>query len=174
MPKKVVVIGPESTGKSTLSQALAQFFDCPWVPEYARTYLEKLGRPYDYEDLLEIAKGQVELEEMASEKAKGLVICDTDLHVIKVWSEHKYGKSHDWILDQIKARKYDIYLLTDIDIPWEEDPQREHPQPEMREYFFEQYHNLISATGVPYARISGSVLQRLEQAVEVIKNLSIV
>jgi NadR type nicotinamide-nucleotide adenylyltransferase len=173
MPKKVVVIGPESTGKSTLSQALAHHFDCPWVPEYARTYLEQLGRPYGYEDMLEIAKGQVELEEIASEKAKDLVICDTDLHVIKVWSVHKYGKSHDWILDQIKSRKYDIYLLTDIDIPWEEDPQREHPQPEMREYFFEQYQNLISATGVPYARISGSVLQRLEQAVEVIKSLSI-
>jgi NadR type nicotinamide-nucleotide adenylyltransferase len=174
MPKKVVVIGPESTGKSTLSQALANYFDCPWVPEYARTYIEELGRPYDYEDLLEIAKGQVELEEMASENAKDLVICDTDLHVIKVWSEHKYGKSHDWILDQIKSRKYDIYLLTDIDIPWEEDPQREHPQPEMREYFFEQYQNLIRATGVPYARISGTALQRLQQAIEVINSLSIV
>lgn len=172
MPKKVVIIGPESTGKSTLSAGLAEHFSCPWVPEYAREYIESLDRHYSFEDLLVIAKGQLDLEDEKAKEAAELLICDTDLHVIKVWSEHKYGMVHEWILDQIKSRKYDLYLLTDIDIPWEEDPQREHPEPEMREYFFNQYVSLIRETGVPYERISGSEEERLQQAIAHINRLS--
>lgn len=171
MLKKVVVIGPESTGKSTLSQGLSDYFDCPWVPEYAREYLEKLGRPYQYGDLLEIAKGQLELEEKEAKKAKDLLICDTDLHVIKVWSEHKFGKVHNWILDQINSRTYDVYLLTDIDIPWQEDPQREHPHPEMRQYFFDWYQRLIKQTGVPFVHIFGNEGERLKHSIEAIVRL---
>jgi NadR type nicotinamide-nucleotide adenylyltransferase len=171
MLKKVVVIGPESTGKSTLSQDLANYFACPWVPEYARTYIEQLGRPYNYDDLLDIAKGQVELEEKQSKKAKDLLICDTDLHVIKIWSDHKFGKVHDWILEQINDREYDAYLLTDIDIPWQEDPQREHPHPEMRRHFFDWYLRLIEQTGVPFENISGSQEERLQKSIEAIERL---
>jgi len=171
MLKKVVVIGPESTGKSTLSQALSDYFDCPWVPEYAREYIDKLSRPYQFEDLLEIAKGQLEREEKESEKAKDLIICDTDLHVVKVWSEHKFGKVHDWILEQINARAYDLYLLTEIDLPWQEDPQREHPQPEMRQHFFDRYRRLIKQTGVPFAHISGNEGERLKASIEAIDRL---
>lgn len=169
MLKKVVVIGPESTGKSTLSQDLANYFVCHWVPEYARTYIEQLGKPYNYDDLLEIAKGQVELEEEESKKAKDLLICDTDLHVIKVWSQHKFGKVHPWIEQQISERKYDLYLLTDIDIPWENDPQREHPEPEKREYFFEIYRNGVINSGIPYMIISGSFEERLNKSIEFIE-----
>lgn len=172
MLKKVVVIGPESTGKSTLSEELAAYFSCPWVPEYAREYIENLDRHYTYEDLLVIAKGQLALEDQKAGEAGEILVCDTDLHVLKVWSEYKYGMVHEWILEQIKSRKCDLYLLTDIDIPWEEDPQREHPQPEMREYFFEQYHALIRATGVPYVRVSGSSHERIRQSIEAINWLS--
>jgi NadR type nicotinamide-nucleotide adenylyltransferase len=169
MLKKVVVIGPESTGKSTLSQALAAHFSAPWVPEYARTYIEKLDGPYDYDDMLVIAKGQLEWEDLHAQKADQLLICDTDLHVIKVWSEHRFGKVHDWISEQIQLRKYDVYLLTDIDIPWQEDPQREHPEPEMRQYFFELYRNLISQTGVPFEIISGTEPERIQKSVKTIR-----
>ena len=124
MPHKIVVIGPESTGKSTLSKSLAEYFKCPWVPEYAREYLEKLKGQYTYDDLLKIAKGQINKEETAIKKTENLLICDTDLHVIKVWSQHKFGKVHSWVEQLITDRKYDLYLLTDIDIPWENDPQR--------------------------------------------------
>jgi NadR type nicotinamide-nucleotide adenylyltransferase len=171
MPKKVVIIGPESTGKSTLSQGLASHFSCPWVPEFARTYIEELGRPYVYEDLLQIAKGQILLQESKSEEAENLLVCDTDLHVIQVWSDYKYGKVHDWILDQIMHKKYDFYLLTDIDIPWQEDPQREYPEPELRQYFFKRYQRLLLSKGLPFERISGSVEERLQKSINSVQRV---
>jgi NadR type nicotinamide-nucleotide adenylyltransferase len=169
MPHKIVVIGPESTGKSTLSKSLAEYFKCPWVPEYAREYLEKLEGQYTFDDLLEIAKGQIRKEEMAIKKTENLLICDTDLHVIKVWSHHKFGKVHSWVEQQISNRKYDLYLLTDIDIPWENDPQREHPEPKQREYFLEIYRNLVIDSGIPYKVISGSLEERRKKSIEFIE-----
>ena len=167
--KKIVIIGPESTGKSTLTKGLAGEFGEPWVEEYAREYLDGLGRAYDYGDLLEIAKGQVALEDQKIKSAKKLLFCDTDLHVIKIWSDHKFHKTHPWILQQIKQRKYDLYFLTDIDIPWQEDPMREHPDPAMREYFYRKYHRIVLDSHVPFARISGSPEERLHQAIKAIK-----
>ncbi|SMD42386.1 nicotinamide-nucleotide adenylyltransferase, NadR type [Aquiflexum balticum DSM 16537] len=169
MPHKIVVIGPESTGKSTLSKSLAEYFNCPWVPEYARNYLEKLEGQYTFDDLLEIAKGQIREEETAIKKTENLLICDTDLHVIKVWSQHKFGKVHSWVEQQITDRKYDLYLLTDIDIPWENDPQREHPEPKQREYFLEIYRNLVIDSGIPYQVISGSLEERRKKSIEFIE-----
>lgn len=169
MRHKIVVIGPESTGKSTLSKSLAEYFNCPWVPEYAREYIERLDRPYRYEDLLEIARGQIREEEKAIEKSTNLLICDTDLQVIKVWSQHKFRKVHPWISQQISERKYSLYLLADIDIPWENDPQREHPDPEEREYFFGIYRKIVIDSGVPYKVISGSIKERLMKSVEFIE-----
>jgi NadR type nicotinamide-nucleotide adenylyltransferase len=168
MLKKVVIIGPESTGKSTLAQGLADHFGCLWVPEFAREYLEKINRPYTYEDLLEIAKGQVDLENELSQRSKELLVCDTDLNVIKIWSEHKYRKVHPWIENQIKTRKYDLYLLTDIDIPWQDDPQREHSDPAMRLYFFDLYRRIIEGSEVPFGVISGNELDRKKRATGII------
>jgi NadR type nicotinamide-nucleotide adenylyltransferase len=169
MPHKIVVIGPESTGKSTLSKSIAEYFKCPWVPEYAREYLEKLKGQYTYDDLLEIAKGQINEEEKAIKKTENLLICDTDLHVIKVWSQHKFGKVHSWVEEQITKRKYDLYLLTDIDIPWQDDPQREHPEPEQRKYFLEIYRKVVIDSGLPYKEISGSVEERRKKSIEFIE-----
>lgn len=171
MLKKVVVIGPESTGKSTLSEALAAHFGCDWVPEYAREYLENLGRSYRYEDLLEIAKGQIHLEDQMAFNKNGLLICDTDLQVIKIWSQHRFGKVDPWIEYQIKARRYDLYLLTDIDIPWQDDPLREHPAPEMRQYFFGKYHDSLEVSRVPFVVVSGDKSARLERAIVQVKAL---
>src|SRR5690554_2291780 len=94
--KKVVVIGPESTGKSTLTSGLSKAFSEPWVPEYAREYLEKLAEKYQYEDLLQIAKGQIAGEEEKIKKAEAILFCDTDLQVIKVWSDHKFERTDPW------------------------------------------------------------------------------
>jgi nicotinamide riboside kinase len=85
--KKVVIIGPECTGKSVLSQFLAEQFHTDWVPEYAREYLDELERPYEQDDLLHIASGQLKLEDKLSVNAKKLLVCDTNLYVIKVWSD---------------------------------------------------------------------------------------
>ncbi|WP_209330926.1 AAA family ATPase [Lunatimonas salinarum] len=171
MPKRIVIIGPESTGKSTLSADLAAYFDEPWVPEYAREYLEEIGRPYSFSDLSEIAKGQLAAEERLSQAARRFLFCDTDLRVIQVWSEHKYGKLDSWIGETISRRYYDGYLLTSIDMPWEPDPLREHPDPGMRQYFYETYHELLTVAQVPFLPVAGSREERLMTAVEWIQRL---
>ena len=164
--KKVVILGPESTGKSTLSSALAQHFHTSWAVEYAREYIEQLDRSYIESDLLKIAKGQVATEESAIEKASnGITFFDTNLFVIKVWSEHRFKNCHPWILEQIAQRPYDLYLLADVDMPWEYDPQREYPELEMRSYFFELYKSLAAESGVPSVVISGNEEERLKAAI---------
>ncbi|UII28540.1 ATP-binding protein [Fulvivirga maritima] len=128
--KKVVITGPESTGKSTLSSLLAKQFGTVWVPEFARGYIDQLSREYQEDDLIAIAQGQLNSEKAKAVEAKnGLLICDTELIVIKIWAEHKYGSCPPEIIKGIKENRYELYLLTYIDIPWEEDPQREKPTP---------------------------------------------
>ena len=162
--KKIVVIGPESTGKSTLSAALADALSTVWVPEYARGYLEQLGRPYEEHDLLVMARGQLQTEDELLQQAKKYLICDTDLNVIKVWSENTYSHCHKEVLEQIAQRPYDLYLLTNIDIPWEDDPLREHASPELRNYFYNQYKDMVMNSGVPWVDICGDHEQRVAKA----------
>jgi len=164
-----VVIGPESTGKSTLSEALAKELDTVWVPEYARAYIDDLKRPYTEHDLLHIAKGQLALEDNILQKANDFLVCDTDLNVIKVWSEHAFKRCHVEILEHIAQRKYDLYLLTNIDIPWTEDPQREHP--DMRGYFYNIYLDIVQNSGVKWLDISGTHYERLRAAMAGVKAL---
>jgi nicotinamide riboside kinase len=135
------------------------------VPEYARRYIEKLKRPYQESDLLEIARGQLIWED---EKASANpLFCDTNLIVIKIWSEHKYGHTDPWILDQLARRHYDYYLLTDIDLPWQDDPQREHPG--LREYFFNVYRDYLEAHRHPFRVVSGTGEERLKAAVQALE-----
>ncbi|MDX5339655.1 MAG: ATP-binding protein [Cyclobacteriaceae bacterium] len=170
-PKRILILGPESTGKSTLAEDLANHFTEPWVPEYAREYLENLDRPYCYEDLAEIGKGQIFQEDQLAQKANKFLFCDTDLRVIHIWSEHRFGKTDPWVLDQIVKRKYDLILLTDTDLPWEPDPLREYPELEMRQYFFKKYLDLAEKSGFPFLIVSGNKESRLQFAVEAIENL---
>ncbi|MBS1775132.1 MAG: ATP-binding protein [Bacteroidetes bacterium] len=166
--KKIVIIGPESTGKSTLSNMLAASLKSIFVPEFARTYLEQLPRQYVEQDLITIAQGQLFSEDSMLLQANQYLICDTDLYVIKVWSEHKYHRCDSWILQQIAKRKYDLYLLTDIDIPWQDDPLREHPDTAMRQYFFAQYQDIVINSGIPFYIVQGSPEERLHAALSAI------
>jgi len=166
--KKVCVIGPECTGKTDLSKFLSEHYKTPWVEEYARAYLNKLGKPYEQVDLLKIAHGQLRMEDEWVYDANKVLICDTNLIVIKVWSEHKYGNCDPDILKKIAERKYDLYLLTNIDIPWAEDPQREHP--DKREHFWNIFQKEVAATGVPFVEISGEREARRKKAIDAINS----
>lgn len=169
-PERILILGPESTGKSTLAEDLALHFGEPWVPEFAREYLSDLDRPYELEDLSEIARGQLALEDKLALEAREFLFVDTDLRVIQVWSSHRFGEVADWILEEIATRRYSRILLTDVDLPWESDPLREHPEENMRRYFLEQYQELAAKSGFPYLLISGDRALRLRSSVEFIKN----
>lgn len=167
--KKVAVIGPECTGKSDLSEFLAGHFNTDWVPEYARSYIDNLVRPYEQHDLLTIAHGQARIEDEWARGAPGLLICDTNLYVIKVWSMFKYGNCAEEILKQISTRQYDLYLLTFIDVPWVDDPQREHP--DQRYQLYEVYLNEMKNQPVPFVEIKGEREQRRKTAIEAVEKI---
>lgn len=162
--RKAVILGPECTGKSELSEYLAAEFNTIWVEEYAREYLDALGRPYTPEDLNIIARGQTALENSRYPQANRVLICDTNLYVIKVWSEFKYGYCDPEILNGIKERHYDLYLLTYVDIPWIADPLREHPG--QRHELYSIYLREMQNQPVPFVEIKGNREQRRRRAKE--------
>jgi NadR type nicotinamide-nucleotide adenylyltransferase len=170
--KKIVIIGPESTGKSTLCQQLAEYYHTEWCPEYAREYLLKHGMSYSYEDLLTIAKGQIALEEsIVDSKVASLLFIDTDMYVMKVWCEFVFGKCHSFILEQIAKRKYDLYLLCNVDLPWVKDELREYPDLETREKLYQVYKNIMINQPVPWIEVSGNYDERLQKAIAAVNRL---
>jgi NadR type nicotinamide-nucleotide adenylyltransferase len=171
MLKKIVVIGPESTGKSTLCQQLAEHYNTSWVPEYAREFLLTHGTDYSYQDLLEIAKGQIALEDSITKFAEGLVFIDTDMYVMKVWCEFVFNDCHPWIIEQLKKRNYDLYLLCDIDLPWVHDELREYPDMESRQLLHSRYLKLMNEQHTPWIHIRGAYEERLQTAIEAIDSL---
>lgn len=167
---------------------MSQHYNTIWCPEYAREYLTKYGRDYSYDDLLTIAKGQVELEEQyvskilraeqTSPKAHSPftthhspLFIDTDMYVMKVWCEYAFGKCHQFILDQIAKRKYDLYFLCNIDLPWSYDPLREYPDEGPRKELYQIYSDILINQETPWVEISGSYDERFETATSAVDNL---
>jgi NadR type nicotinamide-nucleotide adenylyltransferase len=182
MLKKIVIIGPESTGKSTLCEQLAQHYDTMWCPEFAREWLLTNGKDYVYDDLLTIAKGQLALEDeyimMMKSRPHAPVptshsplFIDTDMYVMKVWCEFVFEKCHRFILEQIIERKYDLYLLCDTDLPWTKDEFREYPDLESRRKLYHIYKDILVNQTVPWVPIHGNEEQRLEKAINAITKL---
>lgn len=169
MLKRIMITGPESTGKSSLAQKLATHYQTVWVPERARNYLNEIGRPYRESDLLKIARQQLAMEDRLAGEANEYLFCDTGMLVLKIWSEHAYKRCHPWILEQLQERSYFHYLLPTIDMPWEPDPQREHPQ--LREYFFALYQKQLETYQKPYSLVEGLGSQRVENAIQLINRL---
>jgi len=159
---KISITGPESTGKSWLAKRLAEHYSTAWVPEFARTYLEEIGRPYTYEDILYIAQQQQNSEVIAGQHA-GLLFCDTDFCVTSIWCNVKYGQCHPWIETELDKNEYGLYLLCDIDLPWQYDPLREHP--EMRRELFGMYHKLLSEKHFNFRIVKGKDEDRLQNAI---------
>lgn len=170
--KKIVIIGPESTGKSTLCEQLAEHYNTVWCPEFAREYLLEKGNAYTFDDLSNIAHGQIQLEDTLLKKAKnGFYFIDTDMQVMKVWCEVAFEQCHTWILKQVALRNYDLILLCKPDLPWIKDELREYPDLAMRERLFHMYRDILINSFTPWAEISGSDSQRLQTAVTVINSM---
>lgn len=171
---KVVLFGPESTGKTTLSQQLARHYNTVWVPEYAREYLQDKWnnerKTCEPEDLLPIAEGQMKLENELTPKATRVLICDTDLLETKVYSEAYYIGSCDPQLEKHALENtYDLYFLTYIDVPWEKDDLRD--KPDERKNMFLHFKNALEQYNRSYVLLKGSKRERLKEAVKHIDKL---
>lgn len=183
MLKKIVIIGPESTGKSTLCEQLAQHYETTWCPEFAREYLLTNGTNYEFDDLLTIAKGQLALEDEYSSTMERQslpflesgghipLFIDTDMYVAKVWCEFVFGKCHRFILEEIVKRNYDLYLLCNIDLPWVKDELREYPDLVTRKKLYYIYKDIMVNQPVPWVDINGDYEQRLQKAIIAVDEL---
>lgn len=173
--KKIVIVGPESTGKSSLCEALARHYQTDWSPEYAREYLTEHGMNYTPEDLLTIAHGQLALENRytAAAEAAGrkYLFIDTDMYVMKVWSEFVFGQCDPWILQQIVLRRYDAYLLCLPDLPWADDPLREYPDLDRRDQLFHIYKDCLINQSTPWAEVGGEGADRLANGIAAVNRL---
>ncbi len=170
---KIVIVGPESTGKSMLTAQLSTHFNACKVLEYARTYLTEHGTTYTYDNLLTITQGQLAWEQQAIQHCQSnLLIADTDMYVMKVWCEFVFGKCHHVILNELSTNNADLYLLMRPNIPWVKDDLREYPDEETRWRLFYHYKDIVIHANVPFVEINATTFEaRFKQAVDAIKNI---
>jgi NadR type nicotinamide-nucleotide adenylyltransferase len=169
--KKIAVVGPESTGKSTITQQLARHYQTAWVPEYARYYCAALTADCTLQDEINMFHGQIALEESVLANAeKGFIFCDTTFLTVKIWSDQMLGQTPQMVLDALPKRPYDLYLLMDIDLPWQEDPLRDFPH--LREHFMGIWHHELRALGANYVVVNG-LENRFKNAVKAVEDFLI-
>ena len=164
---RIVLYGPESTGKTTIAIELAKKFNTSFVPEFAREYLQekwnKQGEKCNLEDLLEIVMGQILNENLAIKKANDFIFCDTNILVTKIWSETHFEGYCDPIIEKYSdILKYDYYFLTDIDTPWDKDDLRDRPNQRKEMFFY--FKKVLDDKKLPYTILRGELLERLEIA----------
>ena len=163
---RVVITGPESTGKTALAQALAEKWGSLWIPEYARQYVENLDRPYNYEDVVTIAEHQIAEEAgFGSTIHDGILFFDTWLIITKVWLDLVFGRCPEWITEHIRSSKIDLCLVCDTDLPWVEDAVRENGG-EKRDQLLQVYCDEIRSFGFQYEIITGFGQVRTENAMK--------
>lgn len=158
LARRIVLTGSESTGKTTLTADLARHYGAVWVPEYVRGFADWKGAPLDSGDVESIARGQIEAQDLALERAGSLLLLDTDLLSTVVYAGHYYGACADWIRSAAVHRRADLYLLCDIDVPWAPDPQRDRPddRPLMQQLF----RSALTTRGFPFREIRGGWRER--------------
>lgn len=168
-PLRVVVTGSEGTGKTTLTRTLAARFGAPWVPEFARSYAETIGRPLDASDVELIAAGQMVLEDSVLRSRQRLTILDTDLLSTLVYAQHYYGAGPAWLNGAVRERLADLYLLADIDVEWQPDGVRD--QPHGREEIQNRFRDQLRAFNARVADVRGSAESRVQTAVRAVEDL---
>jgi NadR type nicotinamide-nucleotide adenylyltransferase len=162
--KKIAILGAVSTGKTTLCEQLAKHYQTLFVPEYARDYFNSHDiNNYTIEDLDIIAKKQIELENQYLTQANKVLICDTTLITIKLWSLHKFNRVSDYISNSITQMNYDLYLISNNEVPWIEDNQRKDKN--NREHIFEMNHSELQKINANYSILKGINQNRLENAI---------
>ena len=164
--KKIAIVGPESTGKSTITQQLAKHYQTHWVAEYARYYCAALTGPCTLQDETNMFLGQRALEDaVLAMTEKDFIFCDTTFLTVKIWSDEMLGETPQLVLDNLPQYPYDLYLLMDIDLPWEDDPLRDFP--EKRAYFMEVWHQELQALQANYVVVGGTE-HRFQNALKVV------
>ncbi len=166
---KIAILGPESTGKSTLAAQLAEHFGTTFVPEYSREYLKNFEGQYQIEDVVKIALGQQKWIEEAKAKNPKILIADTEMIVNKIWCDYVFHSVPETINDLVINQEYDLYLLCDIDLEWTFDPLRENPDYNERKIIFAMYENELTRLKANYKIINGQDQQRLQNAINAIK-----
>jgi nicotinamide riboside kinase len=161
---RIVLTGPECTGKSTLAVQLAQYYNTLCIPEYAREFIGSLSRPYDYDDVVHIAETQVKQLKEYSIRASRILFLDTYLIITKVWFDLVFNRRPDWIDKELSEHSVDFYLLCDTDIPWEADPVRENGGAR-REFLLELYKKELGDFGCEFGIVRGSGDERLRNAI---------
>jgi NadR type nicotinamide-nucleotide adenylyltransferase len=166
--KQIVLTGAESTGKTTLSRALANHFNCPWVEEYARSFLNQTEGKYSLEDLDLIALKQYELIEAQRHMEGDFFICDTDILTIYIWSLYKYDKVSKLITELAQQQRGDLYLVCQADLPWERDPLREHPFE--RNDISNMYIKYLNKNKITHTEVNGLHFKRINTAISQIQS----
>lgn len=168
---KIVVTGPESTGKSTLAEQLSNYFGGGLITEFAREYVSNLGRSYEYNDLILIAHKQIEeLNTYVTDVKNGIVFLDTYLIITKVWFEVVYNTAPDWVTEKLLGSEIDLFLLCEPDLPWEQDGVRENGG-EMRNQLFHEYEKNLIKYNLAYERVSGIGKARVDCAIRHVESL---
>lgn len=165
--KKIALIGPESSGKTTLCLELAAHFRTSWVPEFAREYISSLNRKYTLRDIDHCAQEQIKSENVLLKSANRFIFCDTEMIIAKVWCEDVFKTTPVWIEEMIETHRYDLFLLTLPDIPFQQDDVRENPH--RREFFFDWYKRELEERKFKYEVIGGKGQERFLNALGAIK-----
>jgi len=173
---KIAIVGPESSGKTTLAMALAKKFNMHSTSEFARNYLTELNRQYNLNDIIIISQNQLKIEQnyVQNNPTVNLLFCDTTLLVSKIWAIVKYGNCPKWILENYHANEYKLHILCNVDIPWVHDPLRENPEIKDREVLFDRYEQELIYSNANYIVARGNLETRLNFCSKAIDNLSFI
>ena len=165
---KIAIVGPESTGKSTISSALAKHYETVWVPEFARYYCAALIAPCTLQDEINMFHGQLAVEQAMEVVAKNnLLFCDTTFLTVKIWSDYQLGETPQIVLNELQNHPYDFYILLKNDIPWEEDPLRDFKN--MGDYFMNVWRKELKALNADFIEVGGKE-DRLQNAIAAVEN----